>query len=56
VLLWVVGGVFLVCFSFLFVLFMIRDEVVEDFWPILMWFGFINSKGYGSVNPEGSGY
>jgi hypothetical protein len=37
-------------------LFVIRDWVVEDFWPILMWFGFINSKGSGYINPKGSGY
>ncbi|KEH28733.1 hypothetical protein MTR_4g011480 [Medicago truncatula] len=42
-------------FGSLFISFMIRDVVVEDFWPILMWFGFINPRGYGYVNSEGSG-
>jgi len=62
---WVAGGVVCVigCSSsmlvrFLFPVLVVRDQRlggIEDFWPLL-WFGFNNPKGFGSVNPKGSGY
>jgi hypothetical protein len=63
VVVWVVGGVavlpvvrrrrwYVFCFYLLFV---IKDWVVEDFWPYVV-DGFKNPKGSGSDNPKGSGY
>ncbi|MCI22310.1 hypothetical protein A2U01_0043486, partial [Trifolium medium] len=62
VFVWVAGGVCYrmffagVWYVFFYVLFVFRDWVVEDFGLFLLRYGFVNPIGYGSVNPEGSGY